>query len=200
METRVLASAGVRTRRRRFLMPGPQQRGAVLRVTGLSALLLGVFDLTYLGMLRASSEHLAEIAPDLSGIIRGQDADQMVLVLLGSAITLGGIVLLTILETHRTAGPLHNLVRRLEEMARGDRGVRLRFRREDRFRELEEAFNRMAEAAEVREQMRAAEVERLAMRIREASRLLALPGTDRAAVAADLQGASAELQRLAEER
>jgi len=50
---------------------------------------------------------------------------------------------LGILYSHRIAGPLHHLHRRMQEIAAGAAPSPLRFRRKDQFQELADSFNAM---------------------------------------------------------
>jgi methyl-accepting chemotaxis protein len=56
-------------------------------------------------------------------------------------VLIGILFALGLLLTHRIAGPLFALQNRLLEFGNGKRGVRLRLRKEDEFKKLEEVFN-----------------------------------------------------------
>jgi methyl-accepting chemotaxis protein len=56
-------------------------------------------------------------------------------------ILIGILFALGLLLTHRIAGPLFALQNRLLEFGNGKRGVRLKIRKEDEFKKLEEVFN-----------------------------------------------------------
>lgn len=69
-----------------------------------------------------------------------------ILLLGGSAVLLGGIVLVGIVEAHRTAGAAFAIRRTIDALAAGTLGARVRLRRGDHLQELAEAINRLAEA------------------------------------------------------
>ena len=69
-----------------------------------------------------------------------------ILLLGGSAVLLGGIVLVGIVEAHRTAGAAFAIRRTVDALTTGTLGARVRLRRGDHLQELAEAINRLAEA------------------------------------------------------
>ena len=67
------------------------------------------------------------------------------LVLLGSAVLVGGVALIGVLESHRTAGAAYAIRRAVDAIAEGRRDVRVRLRRGDHLQQLASAINRLAE-------------------------------------------------------
>jgi len=68
------------------------------------------------------------------------------LILMVSMLFALGLVL-----THRVAGPLYQLKRRLEEFSEGRHGVRLNLRTKDEFHNLERVFNKAMETHDLRQ-------------------------------------------------
>src|SRR5678815_940932 len=100
--------------------------------------------------VETGSAHLLQVAPELQTLVVGQDRDLERLIVIGSLVTLIGVLLIGLLETHRTAGPLYNLTRALERFPIDGVRTRLKFRKDDHFPELEQAFNKMATDLEAR--------------------------------------------------
>ena len=69
-----------------------------------------------------------------------------ILLLGGSAVLLGGIVLVGVVEAHRTAGAAFAIRRTVDALAAGTLGARVRLRRGDHLQDLAQAINRLAEA------------------------------------------------------
>lgn len=73
------------------------------------------------------------------------DGAPWILLLGGSAVLLGGIVLVGVVEAHRTAGAAFAIRRTVDALAAGTHGARVRLRRGDHLQDLAEAINRLAE-------------------------------------------------------
>jgi|GEM_PF-1758268 methyl-accepting chemotaxis protein len=154
-------------RRRRFIVNGPHQLRAVFWVAALSTLFLAALDITLYKLQQARTEQMVAIAPELSRLFAEQDKGLMSTVYLGSFIALLAVVTVTLFETHRTAGPLYGLRRGMERLGKEGPAVRVRFRKEDHFPELEATFNEMARALHDRGQARALDAHRLSQDMRE---------------------------------
>ncbi len=133
-------------RRRQYVVGARYQ----FRVTGftvaLVAALLVMLNLVfYLSSLRIDSVAVAS-APELKSYFRAQDQFQFSLMLLGSMVFLGGVFVLGVLETHRTAGAAYAISRAIEKIRRGKYTTRLRLRRSDNLHDIEAALNGMAQA------------------------------------------------------
>jgi signal transduction histidine kinase len=74
------------------------------------------------------------------------DGAPWILLLGGSAVLLGGIVLVGVVEAHRTAGAAFAIRRTIDALAAGTLGARVKLRRGDHLQELAQAINRLAEA------------------------------------------------------
>ena len=128
-------------RRRRLLVHRSYQVKTALRsVMGTSVLVgLLIFVLNQINI--ETSKDLQQMAPFMKEGLDHWDRITFFSLILGGAVFLVGVFLLELLETHRTAGALHNLRRRLDEIRCGRLTARLRLRRHDNFPELEKAFN-----------------------------------------------------------
>jgi methyl-accepting chemotaxis protein len=58
-------------------------------------------------------------------------------------VVLGGVFVMTIIETHRTAGAAFNIARQLNRIADGNLDVELRLRKGDNLQEIQAPFNAM---------------------------------------------------------
>lgn len=171
-------------RRRRLVVDRTYQ----LRVSGLAAaatlllLLLLNLSLFFSGPAPGASAGTAD-RPE-AGSLDGAYRAQFGLLLVGSLVFLGGVFLVGILESHRTAGAAFAIRRGLQAFGAGDHGARVRLRRGDHLQDLGEAFNAMA--ADVSSQT-----------IREAEALDALAAK---AEAAGNREVAVDLRRLADAR
>lgn len=75
----------------------------------------------------------------------GQDRLSSVLLLAGSAVFLGGVVLVGLLESHRTAGASYAIRRAVDAIRDGEPQIRVRLRRGDHLQDLARSINRLAE-------------------------------------------------------
>jgi methyl-accepting chemotaxis protein len=144
------APRGLLGQRRSFLInKGYQLRASVL--TAAVVLVLLVFlNLTLYATTMSSAEKILADAPELAAVIKAQDRVELYLIILASFIYLLGVFLVTVLETHRTAGAAYNLGRRLTEIEQGRYKTRLTLRKGDNLRELEQAFNAMSRSLQER--------------------------------------------------
>jgi nitrogen fixation/metabolism regulation signal transduction histidine kinase len=81
-----------------------------------------------------------------------QEIESKVLVLLGilQLLFLGITFILSIFLSHRIAGPLYKLRRSMEEVARGNFDLRITFRKNDHFMEMQDTFNDMIQHLSIR--------------------------------------------------
>lgn len=137
---------GVLGHRRSFLVNRRYQlKASILTASVVLILLVFINLLLYSASTRSSARILAD-SPELEAIILAQDRMELVLMVLASLVFLAGFFMVSVLETHKTAGAAYNLSRRLGEIERGHYTTALRLRRGDNLAELEPAFNRMARA------------------------------------------------------
>jgi hypothetical protein len=124
----------------------------------------------------SESERIARESPELEAFVKAQDRTLVFLVVLGSMVFLVGVFLVSVLETHKTAGACVNLARRLDDIRDGRYDTALRLRRDDHLVELEPVFNRMARAMQQRTWEDIEGLEDLASRIERAEPALTPPG------------------------
>ena len=82
-------------------------------------------------------------APSLREVMQDYDRNEMLLVILASVVVLAGVFVVTIIETHRTAGAAFNIARQLSRIADGNLDVEVRLRKGDNLQEIQEPFNAM---------------------------------------------------------
>jgi len=201
---RVVEEGGARDvwvlgRRRRFLVPGVYQWRSLALLGGLTLLLVGALDAALIALVESGSAHVLQVAPELRTFVVGQDRDLERLIVLGSLVTLIGVLLIGLLETHRTAGPMHNLRRALERFPIDGVRTRLKFRKDDHFPELEQAFNKMAGDLEVRALARVRELARITSGLQQAADGLTRPGGYDAEAQASLRSLAFDLHKLGED-
>jgi methyl-accepting chemotaxis protein len=153
--------------RRSFLINKRYQLRASFLTVTVALVLLVFLNLFLHASTVNSAERILADSPELAALIRAQDRLQFFLIVLASVVYLVGVFLVTILETHRTAGAARNLGSRLDEVRRGEFGTRLKLRRGDNLQELEVAFNEMCRALQERAWE---EVETLAQLARDAEK------------------------------
>jgi methyl-accepting chemotaxis protein len=186
-------------RRRRFLVQGSYQWRSLALLGGLTLLLLAALDAALVALVQSGSTHVLQVAPELRDLVLGQDRDLLQLIVVGSVVTFVGVLLVGMLETHRTAGPLHNLIRALERYPQEGPRTRLKLRKDDHFRDLERAFNKMAADLEARSLARVAELARITSRLQQAADALTRPGGYDAETQATLRRLAFDLHKLGED-
>lgn len=131
-------------RRRRYLVDRNTQLKASL-LSSLAVLLLLVFInlLWYLVSAKSAAAVLAS-SPELARQLASQQRTVYLLMLGASCLVLIGVAMVTILETHRTAGAAYNLAARMGEIEQGSYDVHAVLRKDDNLKNLAQAFNRMS--------------------------------------------------------
>ncbi len=125
-----------RFRRRRFLVdPGHQVRVGIAAVAITLVLLLLLDASLWVGGRGGGGEG--------TGAHRGLEA---ALVAAGSLVFLAGVFIVSVLETHRTAGAAHSLRTTMDRFREGDVTARAKLRRGDHLQEVAGAFNALAGA------------------------------------------------------
>lgn len=123
-------------RRRRFLLDPAHQVRVGMAAVGITLVLLVLLD--------ASLFVGGGKGPDSGTTARG--GLETVLVAAGSLVFLAGVFVVSILETHRTAGAARSLRNTLDRFRDGDLRTRARLRRGDHLQEVAAAFNALAGA------------------------------------------------------
>ena len=130
--------------RRIVLVDRQLQFRAAAMVTGLVALLLVFVNVALFAMRRSQTELLVSTAPDLREILESGNIRLATFAIVLSVVVLVFVWFGTILATHRTAGAIVGLRRRLESVRDGNFHTVLRLRPNDNLRSLEPPFNQMA--------------------------------------------------------
>jgi hypothetical protein len=136
--------------RRHFLLDPRMQLRAVGLVCSIVLVLLIVANLALHALREQRTAALSSDIHELAPVLRQQDRTELGLMALASLVFLGGVFVVTILETHRTAGAAYNIGRRLEDVRSGRYDVRLHLRHGDTLRGLEAPFNDMLHALQDR--------------------------------------------------
>jgi hypothetical protein len=78
--------------------------------------------------------------------IAERNGSSLAILIVGSVVLFGGVVLVGILESHRTAGAAFAIRRAVDAIREGQTQVRVRLRRGDHLQELAQSINQLAES------------------------------------------------------
>lgn len=188
-----VGQARPRARRRSFLVNRRYQLRVAALVAAVALVLLVFLNLTIYSHGTESTARALRAEPQLEAYVKAQDRVMISLVVLGSLVFLVGVFLVSVLETHKTAGACINLTARMDDIRRGRYGTALRLRHDDNLRELEPAFNAMSQALQQATWDDVEVLEELARRIERS------PGDlDPAAIASELHALSARMRDRAD--
>ena len=132
-------------RRRTWLVDAPYQvRSAAVAVIGMSFLLLFAAALFHL-LAGGKAGWLERRLPFL---VRSEPGDLRPVISLVAVglLCVAAVFIIEIFETHKTAGVVHKVTRGLHDLRVGRWATRVTLRRNDNFKEMEEAFNAAAQA------------------------------------------------------
>ena len=132
-------------RRRRFLVQRGYQLKVALLAVAMVLTLVVLLNFSLISTAVRNTEATLSVAPEFEEYLKAQDRAQFLLILLASLIFVIGVFLVSILETHKTAGAAVNIRNRLDDIGAGNLEARAKLRKGDNLKELEQAFNRMAE-------------------------------------------------------
>ncbi|MEE9217903.1 MAG: hypothetical protein V3U98_02450 [Acidobacteriota bacterium] len=128
-------------RRRAFLVEWRYQlRSSLLPVISV-ALLLVLFIFTVHFANVAATRQLVGSAPNLKGMLEGQDRAQLFMILCAAGVYLLAVLILGLIESHRTVGALHHVEKRLHALRQGDWSTALQLRRGDNLQDLAQEVN-----------------------------------------------------------
>jgi methyl-accepting chemotaxis protein len=148
--------------RRQFLVEKRTQLRAAGMTAAVAFVLLILLNVTlYTARLHGTNALIKE-SPELASFLRSQNRLEFSLVVAASIVFLAGVFLVTILETHKTAGAAYKLGRGLKDIGRGRFGVKVRLRKDDNLRTLEAEFNEMSRALQDASRREIAELDELA--------------------------------------
>jgi hypothetical protein len=135
------AQAGISEwRRRRWVVDARYQLRAGVLVGAVAVVLLALLNASLIFQYRAAATSAAVRPP-----LVAHDRASWALLLAGSAIFLVGVVLVSFLESHRTAGAAYSIRRAVDAIREGRQDVRVHLRRNDHLQELAASINRLAE-------------------------------------------------------
>jgi len=151
-----------RVYRRQYLVDRKRQLRTVVLTAGVTIFLLAIVNISF-GVMRASqSMVLSTAAPQLRPVLEQQDSSFATTLLVISAIFVAGVSIITIAETHRTAGAIYAVKQRLDRVRDGGLKVNLNLRKRDTLRDLMAPFNEMVASLRDRVLADADELDRLA--------------------------------------
>ena len=134
------------TPRRQYLINRRRQLRAALLIVVVVALLLLPLNYSLHTVRQQETVTIENANPELAPVMESRDRTELLVGVLASVIILAGVFVLTIIETHRTAGAAFAIVRRIDEIREGQYGTRLTLRGGDNLREIEWPFNAMIDA------------------------------------------------------
>jgi len=175
-------------RRRRYLVDHRYQLRVGLLTGGIALILLILLNLSLFFSARQSADAVLSASPELRQFVQSQDRVQLLLTLLGSGVFLVGVMLVSILETHKTAGAAYQIERVVARIREGRLASRVRLRRGDNLQGVASAINGLAEALHEREMREVEALDGLANR---------LDGMGTEAACAEM---ASDVRRLAAER
>lgn len=131
-------------RRRRIVVDSRYQVRAGLLVGSVALVLLALLNTSLVTQSRAGAAASAATAWTREP---GTEVGlSWMLLFAGSAVFFGGVVLIGVMESHRTAGAAFAIRRSIEAIRDGRVGERVRLRKNDHLQDLAQAVNRLAEA------------------------------------------------------
>jgi hypothetical protein len=133
-------------RRRNLLVNSHYQHRVSLITTLLAMLPPAIFFSIYYLITSEGSRRIVEANPALEPMVRGQDRTESLLILAAVLIYGLGVYLVTLLESHRTAGFLYRVNRRMQELCDGRYGGQLCPRKDDNFTYLAGSLNKLSHA------------------------------------------------------
>lgn len=132
--------------RRQYLINHKRQLRAALLVSLVALIPSILLNIDLHLSATAQTQSLFADAPTVMQQVSEQDRTDLLLVLIGTLVYVGGVFLLTILETHQTSGAAVGISRHFRNIRDGRYDAKLNLRDSDNLLELVEPFNQMTEA------------------------------------------------------
>jgi len=135
-------------RRRQFVVDARYQLRSGVLVGSVAIVLLVLLNASLILPHRtplATAATAAMAATPVRPPFAAPDRPSFALLLVGSAVFLGGVVLVGFLESHRTAGAAFAIRRVVDGLRDGQSQVRVRLRRGDHLQDLAHSINQLAE-------------------------------------------------------
>lgn len=132
-------------RRRQFVVDARYQLRAGVLVGLVAIVLLVLLNASLMFPHRPPSAAASMAATPMRSPYVASDRSSFALLLLGSAVFLGGVVVVGLMESHRTAGAAFAIRRAVDGLRDGQSQVRVRLRRGDQLQDLARSINQLAE-------------------------------------------------------
>jgi hypothetical protein len=133
--------------RRRYLVNSKRQLRAALLVSLVVVIPLVALNVgLHFGAVTQTRTMFAGLPDAATQRIAELDRTEMILVMIGSLVYLGGVFFMTILETHQTSGAAVGIIRHFRNIRDGRYDAKLHLRDSDNLQELVEPFNQMTSA------------------------------------------------------
>jgi hypothetical protein len=132
--------------RRHFLVDKRSQLRACFMATSVTLVLLVLLNLSLHSARSQGTAAVLAKSPELEALLAEHNRWEFQLGLAASFVFLAAVFGVTMLETHRTAGAALNLTRQLHRIGAGRLAVRRVLRKGANLRDVEQAFNGMAQA------------------------------------------------------
>ena len=137
-------------RRRNVLVDRPYQHRLSLMTSLMALLPPALFFGIYSLITTEGSRRIVEASPALKDMIRIQNRTESLMILAAVLFYGVGVYLVTLLESHRTAGFIHKINGRLGELMAGQYAGRITPRQEDHFHYLADTVNKLGTSMEQR--------------------------------------------------
>jgi methyl-accepting chemotaxis protein len=141
-----ITTPGLLGRRRQFFLNRPHQLRATLLTAIAVIVLLVILNLVLYSISVSGTDEVLSDSPEVARMMKSQARLQLLLILLASVVFLAGVVVVSVLESHRTAGVASKLSRHMSSIEKGHYNTQLQLRREDHLQEVQNAFNQMTRA------------------------------------------------------
>jgi len=135
-------------RRRNFVVDARYQLRMGILVGLVAIVLLVLLNASLILPSRSASGTAAAGALSAQPLRQATDRYSFALLLLGSVVFLGGVVVVGLLESHRTAGAALAIRRAVDRLREGQSQARVRLRRGDHLQDLARSINQLAETIE----------------------------------------------------
>ena len=129
-------------RRRQFVVDAHYQMRAGVLVGAVALVLLVLLNASLILQDRAEAATAALVVRPM---LPEQDGMSWALLFVGSVVFLGGVVLIAVFESHRTAGAAYSIRRAIDAIRDGRADIRVRLRRGDHLQDLATSVNQLAE-------------------------------------------------------
>ena len=136
-------------RRRQFVVDARYQLRSGMLVGAVAIVLLVLLNASLILPQRAASATVATAVAPGRAPFGAPDRSSFALLLMGSAVFLGGVVVVGLLESHRTAGAAFAIRRVVDGIRDGESQVRVQLRRGDHLQDLARSINQLAETIDM---------------------------------------------------